>query len=195
MLAEAVQARMEPEKAAETLAGRVSGDELTAFAGLDLEQLAEALAAAARAHTSLGSPRARGVAVSIQDALRSGGAARGVFVGWLVRSGGPGTRGETLRLGSAPTLMGRAPDCALRLIDAAVAAEHAEFSIEGGQFVVAPKEGIVSVEGQRVERRHILTDGETIAVGDTLFIFKSASAGNLTRAISTAPPAAAARRR
>ncbi|MES1207869.1 MAG: FHA domain-containing protein [Pseudomonadota bacterium] len=196
VLAEAVQARVPADKAAETLAARVSADELTAFAGLDLEQLAEALQASSGTHSSLGTPRARGVAVSVQDALRSGGAARGILVGWLVRAGGPGTRGETLRIGDKGAVMGRAPDCLIRVTgDPTVAAEHAEFSIDQGQFAVAPKEGVVSVEGKKVEWRHMLTDGETIAIGEGLFVFKSASAGNLTRAASEPPAATTAPRR
>lgn len=186
VLAEAVDKRIPPDKAAETLAGRVAGEELTAFAGLDLEQLAEALRAAAGKHGSLATPRARGLAVAIQDALRAGGGARGVQVGWLVRSGGPGRRGETLRLGEGRTLLGQGPSCTLRISgDAAIAAEHAEFSIENGEFVIVPREGGVSVEGQNVERRHNLSDGETIAIGNSLFVFKSASSGNLS---TVAPP-------
>jgi hypothetical protein len=195
VLAEAVQARIPPDKAAETLAARVSADELTAFAGLDLEQLAEALQAAAGGHASLGTPRARGIAVSVQDALRSGAAARGIMVGWLVRAGGPGTRGETLRIPGGEAMIGRAPECAIRISgDPTVAAQHAEFSIEQGQFGISPKEGPLSVEGKKVEWRHMLTDGETIALGEGLFVFKSVSVGNLTRqatlppAASTAPP-------
>ena len=186
VLAEAVDKRIPAEKAAETLAGRVAGEELTAFAGLDLEQLAEALRVASLKHGVLVTPRARGLAVAIQDALRSGSGVRGVQAGWLVRSGGPGRRGETLKLGEGRTLLGQGPGCTIRIAgDAAIAAEHAEFSIEGGEFVVVPREGRINVEGQGVERRHNLSDGETIAIGNSLFVFKCASAGNLA---TVAPP-------
>ena len=123
---------------------------------------------------------------------RSGGGSM-VMVGWLVRSGGPGRRGETLRLGEGRTILGQGPGSALRIAgDAAIDAEHAEFSIEGGEFVVVPREGPIAVEGQNVERRHNLSDGETIAIGNSLFVFKSASAGNLA---TVAPPSRGAARR
>jgi hypothetical protein len=48
VLAEAVDKRIPAEKAAETLAGRVAGEELTAFAGLGLEQLAGGVAGRGR---------------------------------------------------------------------------------------------------------------------------------------------------
>jgi hypothetical protein len=196
VLAEAIANRTPPEKAAEAITGRVAADEWTAFAGLDFEQLAEALERSAQVHSVLGTPRARGSAVDIQDALRAGGGARGVAVGWLVRTGGPGTRGETLRLGEGATLIGQSPDCALRILgDPGVAAEHAEFSLARGEFTVVAREGAVSVEGTRITERHILADGETVAIGGGLFVFKSASAGNLSRPATAAPPSAAARPR
>jgi pSer/pThr/pTyr-binding forkhead associated (FHA) protein len=85
-------------------------------------------------------------------------------------------------------VLGQGPGCAIRVAgDAAIAAEHAEFSIEGGEFVVVPREGRINVEGQGVERRHNLSDGETIAIGNSLFVFKCASSGNLA---TVAPPSA-----
>lgn len=180
VLSEAVQGGVPAERAAEILAGRVPADELTAFAGLDLEQLAEALRQITRRYPALGSPRARGLAVTIQDALRSAGGTRGIMVGWLVRTGGPGARGETLRLGSDRTLVGRSAECAIRLMDdPTVAASHAEFFIDRGEFVVAPLEGAIAVEGNQVVQRRSLTDGETVAIGGGLFVVKSARAGNL----------------
>lgn len=182
ILADAVTNQTPPAAAADALVGRVADEDCAAFAGLDLEQLAEALRGAAAAHPVLGTPRARGIAVAVQDALRNGGGS-GVAVGWLVRAGGPGVRGETLPLPGPSALIGQAPSCALRiLVDPAVAEEHAELSVEGGDFAVTPRDGSVTVEGARIERRHILSDGETIGIGTGLFIFKSVRAGNLSSA-------------
>jgi hypothetical protein len=181
VLADAVQKRLPPEKAAEMVTVSVGADEWTAFTGLDLEQLVEALRASAGAHPALGTPRARGAAVAIQDALRSRGAAKGIVVGWLVRTGGSGRRGETLRIGETLTQIGQGPNCPIRIAgDPAVAPEHAEISVDGGEFAIAPLGGEVSVEGRPVDRKHPLSDGETIGIGGGLFVFKSASAGNLT---------------
>jgi len=188
-LAEALSGNVPPEKAAENISARVGADECAAFSALDFEQLADAMNGAARAYPVLGTPRARGAAVDIQDALRTGSGSRGVVVGWLVRTGGPGARGETLRLrGEGPTLIGQAPECAIRILgDPGVSAEHAEITLGRGEFILAGREGAVTVEGARVADRHTLADGETVGIGGGLFVFKSASAGNLSR-LMTGPP-------
>ncbi|HEX2660670.1 MAG TPA: FHA domain-containing protein [Polyangia bacterium] len=182
ILAASLTAREAPEKTADALVARVPAEEWTAFAGLDLEQLAEALAGSSSAHAVLGTPRARGAAVAIQDALKSRGGSRGIAVGWLVRAGGPGNRGETILIGGETAMIGQGPTCAVRLMgDPSVAGEHAELSVDAGVFTVIPREGAVSVEGKKVERRHVLSDGETLGIGAGLFVFKCASAGNLAR--------------
>ncbi len=203
VLADAVANRTPPDQAAATLAARVGADECTAFTSLGLDRLAEALRAAAVAHPTLATPRARGAVVAIQDTLRTRGGALGIVVGWLVRAGGSGRRGETLRLGDARTLIGLSGSCAIRLsLDPTVAGEHAEVTLEkgDGEFSIAPLGGPVTVEGAAIDKRHALTDGETIGIGDGLFIFKSASAGNLSSSEPDAgrggrPAAARGRRR
>jgi len=198
ILAEAVANRTPPDQAAAMLAARVGADECNAFTSLGLDRLAEALRGAAHLHPTLGTPRARGAVVAIQDTLKTRGGALGILVAWLVRAGGSGRRGETLRLGDGRTVIGLAPGCAIRLSqDPTVAGEHAEVALEGSEFAIAPLGGPVTVEGSPVDRRRVLTDGETIGIGDGLFIFKSATAGNLssepTAGRSTRP--AVARRR
>jgi len=181
ILAEAVANRTPPDQAAAMLAARVGADECNAFTGMGLDRLAEALRAAAGVHAVLGTPRARGAVVAIQDTLKTRGGALGIVVAWLVRTGGSGRRGETLRLGEARTLIGLAASCAIRLAqDPTVAAEHAEITLEGSEFAITPLGGPVTVEGTAIDRRRVLTDGETVGIGDGLFIFKSASAGNLS---------------
>jgi hypothetical protein len=181
VLADAVGSQLSAEEAAEKVNAHATAEERAAFVGLDLDRLAEALRAAARAYPALGTPRARGAAVAIQDALRTGeNAARGVAVGWLVRAGGPGRRGETLRLGAERTVIGGAATCALRIgDDPALAPEHAEIVAVDEEFAIAPLGGAVRVEGQPVTRRQTLVDGETIDLGGGMYVFKSASVGNL----------------
>ena len=201
ILAEAVGNRTPPAEAAAMLAARVGADECTTFTSLGLDRLAEALRVAAASHPTLGTPRARGAVVAIQDTLRTRGGALGTVVGWLVRAGGSGRRGETLRLGDGKTLIGLSASCAIRLsLDPTVAAEHAEVALDGGEFSIAPMGGPVTLEGAAISKSSVLTDGETIGIGDGLFIFKSASAGNLSsssepEAGRTARPAAARGRR
>ncbi len=103
VLAEAVGKQLSPEEAAEKVNAHATAEERAAFVGLDLDQLADSLRAAARAHPPLGTPRARGVAVAVQDALRTGeNASRGVAVGLA----GPGRRPGTSRRDAA--VVGRA---------------------------------------------------------------------------------------
>jgi hypothetical protein len=181
VLAEAVTSHLPAAQAAEKVSAHATAEERAAFVGLDLDRLADALRGAARAHPALGTPRARGVAVALQDALRTGeNSARGVAVGWLVRAGGPGRRGETLRLGAERTVIGSGMTCTLRISDDPVLApEHAEIVAGDEEFAIAPISGAVRVEGQAVTRRQALVDGETIDLGAGMYVFKSASVGNL----------------
>jgi hypothetical protein len=183
VLAEAVASHLPADQVAQKLGAHATAEERNAFVALDLEQLAEALRGAARAHPSLGTPRARGTAVAIQDILRAGESqTRGVSVGWLVRAGGPGRRGETLRLGAERTVIGDAPSCAIRIAgDPALAPEHAAISNEDGEFSIAPLGGGVKIEDKNVSERQALVDGETIELGSGIYVFKSASVDILAR--------------
>jgi hypothetical protein len=181
IVAEAIKGGAPAEQTAENLAARVSPDDATAFAALRLEELAQALRDAARQHAVLATPRARGAAVAIQDALRARGTkSRGVAVAWLVRAAGPGRRGETLRLAGARVVLGSAASSAVRLDgDPTVAASHAEIAVSSGEFVIAPLEGTVSVEAKPVRGRRALADGDSIELGAGVFVFKSALSGSL----------------
>jgi len=200
-LAEVVKNQSSPDEAARALTGRTTADSREAFVEMDMEQLAEALRDAAAAHPTLNSPRARGVAMAIQDALRAGGnrAAAGEAVAWLVRAVGPGRRGETLRLKSPRSLLGRSPSCDVALTDdPTVAPEHAELTVDAGEFSILPLGGTVKVEQQQVDHRHVLADGETIEIGAGAYVFKSASIGRVIASRSrgrTAPRPAVSRGR
>jgi hypothetical protein len=182
-LASAVEDRTPPDQAAAALAARVAVEEWTRFAGMSLDELTNGLREAAAAFPVLRTPRARGIAVSIQDQLRFLGATEAIHVGWLVRSGGPGRRGETLRLTDGRNVIGTAPGCSVRVDgDPGVAPEHAEISREGDTFVISPLAGSTRVEGGPVDERRVLSDGDTIEVGLSFLVFKSASAGSLVAA-------------
>ena len=154
---------------------------------LDLERLAEALRRSAQKNTALGTPRARGVAVAIQDALRADDARKSdVSVGWLVRTGGPGRRGETLRLGGERTILGSGPGCEIQLVgDPAIASTHAAVSLEAGEYSIEPVGGSVKLEGENVTGRKPLVDGETLEIGSGFFVFKAASLLSLNSARSS----------
>jgi hypothetical protein len=184
-LVSAVEGRTTPEDTAAKLSVRVAEQEWTSFAGLDLQQLSAVLRDAAKEFPILGTPRARGLAVSIQDQLRGRGGLEPILVGWLVRSEGPGRRGQTLRLSDERNVLGSAPGCNIRLTeDPSIADEHAEIARQGSEFSISALRGAVQVEGSAIDGRRALTDGETIEIGTTFLVFKSASAGTLISSAS-----------
>ncbi|HZL20510.1 MAG TPA: FHA domain-containing protein [Polyangia bacterium] len=177
VLAEGVTGNLSAPAVAQKLSALTGSEERAAFAALDLERLAEALRAVASVHPVLGTPRARGVVVSIQDALRSDESRTfGVCVGWLVRAGGPGRRGETLKLGNERNVIGQGAACGIQITgDPAVAPAHAAISMENGEFSIEPVGGPVKVEGETVSARRALVDGETIELGGGIYVYKVAS--------------------
>ena len=177
VLAEVVGSGVSAQAAAERLSALTTSEERAAFVALDLERLAEALRVTARTHSALGTPRARGAAVAIQDALRADETRKsGVSVAWLVRTGGPGRRGQTLRLGDERTVIGSGAGCEIQLVeDPAVASAHAAISLGEGEYSVEPIGGPVRVEGETVSARKPLVDGETLEIGGGFFVFKAAS--------------------
>ena len=177
VLAEVIGSGVSAQVAAERLSALTTSEDRTAFVALDLERLAEALRLMARTHATLGTPRARGMVVAIQDALRADETRKsGVSVAWLVRTGGPGLRGQTLRLGDERTVIGSGGGCEIQLAeDPAVASAHAAISLGEGEYSVEPIGGPVRVEGETVSSRKPLVDGETLEIGGGFFVFKAAS--------------------
>jgi hypothetical protein len=186
VLAEVVGEGVSAQVAAERLSALTTSEERATFVALDLERLAEALGLLARAHAVLGTPRARGVVVAIQDALRADETRKSdVSVAWLVRTGGPGRRGQTLRLGNERTVIGGAAGCEIQLAeDPSVASAHAAISLADGEYCVEPIGGPLKVEGETVTDRKALVDGETIEIGGGFFVFKAASLLGLSSARS-----------
>jgi hypothetical protein len=184
VLAEGITGNMSASAVAQKLSALTASEERAAFAALDLERLAEALRTVASVHPVLGTPRARGAVVSIQDALRSEESRTfDVCVGWLVRAGGPGRRGETLKLGNERTVIGQGSACGIQIsADPAIASAHAAISMEGGEFSIEPVGGSVKVEGETVNGRRTLVDGETIELGGGIYVYKLAGVLNLNSA-------------
>jgi hypothetical protein len=184
VLAEGITGNMSASAVAQKLSALTASEERAAFAALDLERLAEALRTVASVHPVLGTPRARGAVVSIQDALRSEESRTfDVCVGWLVRAGGPGRRGETLKLGNERTVIGQGSACGIQIsADPAIASAHAAISMENGEFSIEPVGGSVKVEGETVSGRRTLVDGETIELGGGIYVYKLAGVLNLNSA-------------
>jgi len=178
-LAEAIAAKTTARQAALSISARVPEDQQGDFLRLGLEDLASRLRKAGERHPILASPRSRGTALAIQDALRSQGGAS-LAVAWLVRAAGPGQRGETLRLPAGRAVLGRGPNCEIRLErDKQVAEQHAAISGSRGQFTIEPLQGLVKIEDTAAPLRQPLGDGDTVEIGESRFVFKCVTTGNL----------------
>jgi hypothetical protein len=173
ILADAVRQGSAAEDVAQSLRARLPDTQWGAFSRVSGRQVKESLRDVSRHHAELGSVKAAEFASQVQVALRQRQGA-GLAVAWLVRAGGPGRRGETLRLPAPSAIIGSAVTCQPRLSDdQMVADEHAEIQEAGGQFIVRPRRGVVSVEGSPIAGDHTLADGETLTLGTSRFVFKT----------------------
>ncbi len=145
-LAEAIAAKTPARPAALSITARVPEDQRSDFCGLGWTSWLPGCAKRANVYPILASPRSRGAALAIQDALRAQAGA-GLAVAWLVRAAGPGRRGETLRVAAGRAVLGRGPSCAIRLeADKQVAEQHAALSETRGEFAIEPLQGGVKIE-------------------------------------------------
>ena len=179
VLAEAITAQTPARKAAESIAARLPDDQWGALSRLGLEDLARALRQASKRFPVLGLPRSRGAVLDIQDALRAQ-TGSSLAVAWLVRAGGPGRRGETLRLRASRAMVGRGAACDLILGgDEQVAEQHAVISDTHGEFAIEPLGGPIKIEDVPIEARHPMGDGDTVEIGQSRYVFKCVTTGNL----------------
>ncbi len=182
VLAQSVSGQTPPDQVASSIAARVPEEQWGAFSRMGLDELARALRALGGRHPALATPRARGVALEIQAALRSESRStnHSLAVGWLVRAAGQGKRGETLRLTSGRAVVGRGPACEVRLdADTQVAEQHAAILVRRGSFYIEPMQGTIKVETKPVSARQPLGDGDTIEIGRGRYVFKCVSAGSV----------------
>ena len=189
VLSQSISSQTPPDQVASSIAARVPEDEWGAFSRLGLDELARALRASGGRYPVLASPRARGVALEIQAALRneSRSANHSLAVGWLVRAAGQGKRGETLRLSSGRVVIGRGVGCEIRLdADVQIAEQHAAISERRGAFYIEPMQGSIKVETKPVSARQPLGDGDTIEIGQGRYVFKCVSTGNVGQSRSGA---------
>jgi hypothetical protein len=181
-LSQSIASQLPPDQAAGSIAARVPEDQWSAFSRMGLDELARALRASGVRHSVLASPRARGVALEIQAALRneSQSSHKALTVGWLVRAAGQGLRGQTLRLPNGRAVLGRAQACEVRMDgDTQIAQQHAAISEKRGSFYVEPVQGTIKVETKPVSGRVPLGDGDTIEIGQSRYVFKCVSTGNV----------------
>ena len=89
----------------------------------------------------------------------------------LIWNNGPRV-GDVVPLPDTPTLIGRAPDCALVLADPLVSSHHARIESKDGQWTI---EDLDSSNGTLVNgrpiRRTVIREGDVITFGDVEFVF------------------------
>jgi hypothetical protein len=172
-----------PDQVAGSIAARVPEDQWGAFSRMGLDELARALRASGTRYPVLASPRARGVALEIQAALRNEcrTSNNSLAVGWLVRASGQGKRGETLRLPpGGRAIMGRAAGCEIKTgADNQISEQHAVITERRGAFYIEPMQGTIKVETKPVTGRQPLGDGDTIEIGASRYVFKCVTSGNV----------------
>jgi hypothetical protein len=172
-LARAVDAGSDPKEAAVRLRACLPDGICGAFARSSFRDVVKMLKDASSRHPVLATAAARQQVLSIQDRLRS---ERGepVIVGWLIRAGGPGRRGQTLPVNRVGTVIGRDANCEVSLgEDPQIVSRHAIIVEQAGVFVIRPLDGHVRVEAEAVPTERGLVDGDTIELGAGAFVFKS----------------------
>ena len=82
--------------------------------------------------------------------------------------------GESFRLSSESVLLGRSATCGLPLNDPAVSMEHAQIARHGNRYFVTDLNSTNGtwVNDQKLTGPTYLVDGDTVAVGDTVFRFQ-----------------------
>ena len=187
VLSQSIAGQSPADQVASSIAARVPEDQWGAFSRMGLDELARALRASGGRYPVLASPRARGVALEIQAALRneSRSANSSLTVGWLVRAAGQGKRGETLRLPGGRAVLGRAQGCEVRMdTDTQIAQQHAAISERRGAFYIEPMQGTIKVETRPVTGRQPLGDGDTIEIGQSRYVFKCVTSGHVAQSRS-----------
>jgi hypothetical protein len=154
---------------------RLSERDWAPFARMSFTQLAAFLKDASEAHAALGSAKARAFTLDVQELLRRGDGHGAIRVAWLVRSAGPGLRGETLLVPTPRAVLGSRSDCEVQLASIGAAPRHLEIAESAGTFVVRPIDGgALRVEDTAVTGERPLVDGETLEIGKAQFVFLTA---------------------
>ena len=77
-------------------------------------------------------------------------------------------------------MVGKGAACDLVLGgDAQVAEQHAVISDTHGEFAIEPLAGPIKIEDVRIDARHPLGDGDTVEIGQSRYVFKCVTTGNL----------------
>jgi hypothetical protein len=124
----------------------------------------------------LATPAARAFVREVQTHLRRP-APRPAVTLWLVRVSGPGTHGESLVLRGTAVLGGRGSETVLSAADDQLAKSHAQVTIDGNDAFIAPRDGAVHIDGTDVTAPTPLHDGQTVALGRSLYVVRMVRRG------------------
>ena len=166
ILGGAMREQAPPREGARRLRARLSVESWTSVLRLSSDGLDACLAAT----PELAGQAGRGFVRSVQEELQrspSGGA----LTLWLVRVAGPGQPGEAVVIGGTSVLGGAGADVSLGADDR-IDANHAEITIEGNDAAITPLDGKVEVDGDEATGTTPLADGQTLALGRSLFVVR-----------------------
>jgi hypothetical protein len=183
ILAHAIENGLPSDQTAIGISAKVPEDQRGHFSRMGLEDLARALQEASAKYPVLASLRARGIALEIQELLRSEcKSSRSTSIAWLVRVSGPGKRGETLQIQSSKTILGKNPTSNLCIPeDTMLSDQHAEIRQKRGAYSILPLQGSVFFGEQPVLTLHPLGDGDIFRVGQSRVVFKCNYTGRISR--------------
>lgn len=183
ILAHAIENELPPDQTAIGISAKVPEDQRGQFSRMGLEELARALQEVSSKYPVLASLRARGIALEVQELLRSEcKPSHSTSIAWLVRASGPGKRGETLRIQSNKTILGKNPANNLCILeDPTLADQHAEIRQKRGIYSILPLQGAVVFGEKPVQTQHLLGDGDIFGVGQSRFVFKCIATGRVSR--------------
>jgi hypothetical protein len=164
ILGGAMREQAPPREGARRLRARLPIESWTSVLRLSTEALDECLAST----TELAGQAGRGYVRSVQDELQR--PPSGALSLWLVRVAGPGAVGEALIIPGSSVLGGQSAD--VNLGDDRAADRHAEITLEGNDALIGPVDGKVEVDGDELEEAGPIADGQTVAMGRSLYVVR-----------------------
>jgi hypothetical protein len=165
ILGAAMREQAPPREGARRLRARLPLESWSAVLRLSGEGLDAALAAT----QELAGQAGRGYVRSVQEELQRGPAAAPLIL-WLARVAGPGQPGQALVIGGSSVIGG--PGADVPLGDDRAAEQHAEITIEGNDALITPLDGKVEIDGVEAAAATPLLDGQTLALGRSLFVVR-----------------------
>ena len=190
ILSQSMAGQSAPDQVASSIAARVPEDQWGAFSRMGLDELAKALRASGARYPALASPRARGLALEIQAALRNESrlAPRLAWrwAGWCARPGPASAERPCGPRPGAPFWGGpRSAACASTPTPKSRSSTLPSAS-GAGRSTSSPSREASRSRPKPASGRVPLGDGDTIEIGQSRFVFKCVTSGNVAQSRSGA---------